>query len=138
IITPPVLTLLVKHRLPHHKAAKINFFHFGRDIFLADPFGLLVRERVWPVLITLSKIGLNDMPDFTTYLPSPLDPTYPVQCLGLLLLLDHCPRLLFRGIDHRWTCAYFNQISQRVAESWYNLPREMRPDTWERCDKRGW
>ncbi|KAK3983817.1 hypothetical protein QBC44DRAFT_338031 [Cladorrhinum sp. PSN332] len=132
ILTPRLLALLVKHRLPYHKASPINFSHFGRDIFLADPFGPLVRERVWPVLIALSKIGLDDMPDLTTYLPPPLDPTYPIQCLGLLLLLDNCPRLLFRGIDHRWTYAYFNEISQRVAEAWYNLPRGLRPDTWER------
>ncbi|KAK4170039.1 hypothetical protein QBC43DRAFT_307045 [Cladorrhinum sp. PSN259] len=132
VLTPHLLALLVKDRLPYDESLPINFSHFGRDIFLTDPFGPLVREKVWPVLISLSKIGLEKMPDLTTFLPSPLDPEYPIQCLGLLLLLDHCPRLLFRGIDHRWTYAYFSELSQRVAESWYSLPRGLRPDTWER------
>lgn len=132
ILTPHLLSFLVKHRLPYHKASPIDFSRFGREIFLVDQFSPLVREKVWPVLLTLSKIGLEHMPDLTGYLPSPLDPTYPIQCLGLLLLLDNCPRLLCKAIDHRWTYGYFSHLSEQVARTWYALPQELRPDSWER------
>ncbi|KAK3370840.1 hypothetical protein B0T24DRAFT_627175 [Lasiosphaeria ovina] len=132
LLTPTLFALLVKARLPYHKRETIDFSRFGRDIFLEDHFGPLVRDRVWPALIALSKIGLDHMPDLSSYLPLPTEPEYPEQCLGLQLLLDNCPRLLFRGVDQRWTYAYFNHVSERVARVWHSLPTTERPDQWER------
>lgn len=137
VLTPELFALLVNARLPYNKKGPINFSDFGRDIFLEDHFSPLVKNKVWPILIALSKIGLDHMPDLSLYLPPLTDPTYPEQCLGLLLLLDHCPRLLFRGIDQRWTYAYFSQVSQRVAKVWHSLPRPQRPDHWERWQESG-
>jgi uncharacterized protein (DUF924 family) len=118
--------------MPYHRKQQIEFSEFGRDIFLVDHFGPAVKDKVWPVLIALSKIGLERMPDLSTYLPPPTDPSYPEQCLGLQLLLDVCPRVLFRGIDSRWTYAYFDRIAQRLAMIWHSLPAEQQPDSWDR------
>ncbi|KAK0612522.1 hypothetical protein B0T17DRAFT_543876 [Bombardia bombarda] len=135
LLTPSLLALIVSRRLPYSPpTAPINFAHFGRDIFLTDSFGPLIRSHVWPVLIALSEIGLSRMPDLSSppYLPHPADPSYPAQCLGLQLLLDHLPRLLFRGVDHRWTYDYFNILSERLASTWLALPEHQRPDSWAR------
>lgn len=132
LLTPALFTMIVKARLPYELKSRIDFAEFGRNIFLEDHFGPVVKDRVWPVLIALSKIGLDRMPDLSAYLPSPSDSSYPEQCLGLVLVLDHCPRILFRGIDERWTYAYFAQVSQRLAKVWYALPASQRPDKWER------
>lgn len=137
LLRPSLFKLIVGVRLPYAKNAPIDFAAFGRDIFLENRFGPLVKDAVWPVLIALSNIGLDDMPDLSMYLPHPSDPMYPEQCLGLQLLLDHCPRVLFRGIDHRWTYAYFAELSQRLAETWYALPDDQRPDKWERWQSPG-
>ncbi|KAH8895786.1 hypothetical protein GQ53DRAFT_33065 [Thozetella sp. PMI_491] len=132
LLTPELLAMLVRARLPYDKFESIDFARFGREIFLVDHFGPVVERKVWPVLIALSKIGLERMPDLSRYLPPPTDPTFPEQCLGLLLLVDHCPRLLFKGVDHRYTYAYFSEISQRLATYWHELPPAQRPDSWER------
>ena len=135
LLTPALLTFIVNSRLPYGRLESIDFVEFGRNIFLEDHFGPIVKDKVWPVLIALSKIGLDSMPDLSTYLPRPGDSAYPEQCLGLQLLLDCCTRLLFRGIDERWTHAYFPQLSERLANVWYALPAEQRPDRWERWQK---
>lgn len=138
LLTPALLSHIVKCRLPYPKDTAIDFAEFGRNIFLADPFGPLVKDAVWPVLIALSKIGLDDMPDLFSFLPAPSDRSYPEQCLGLSLLLDNVPRLLFRGIDQRWTFGYFDNICQRLAEKWYSLSALERPDSWSRWQSMGY
>jgi hypothetical protein len=42
------------------------------------------------------------------------EPTFPLQCIGLLLLLDQAPRQLFSGIDDRWTYGFFDRIAQQT------------------------
>ncbi|KAM7220354.1 Bacterial protein of unknown function (DUF924) domain containing protein [Rhypophila decipiens] len=136
LLTPELFSCLVQARMPYPKYGSINFSHFGRDIFLEDPVGPQVRDKVLPALVALSKIGLEHMPDLTTaYLPPPTDDAFPEQCLGLLLLLDHFPRLLLRGMDARWTYAYFGVISLDVARKWISLPADQRPDSWERWQR---
>ena len=137
LLTPGLFDSLVKARLPYGKQDSIDFSELGRDIFLEDPFGPVIKEEVWPVLIELSKVGLDDIPDLSAFLPHPDGPSYPEQCLGLQLLLDHCPRLLFRGIDQRWTYDYFNKLSERLGRTWLTLPPAQRPDSWERWHNAG-
>ncbi|KAK4202033.1 hypothetical protein QBC40DRAFT_347389 [Triangularia verruculosa] len=133
LLTPSLFTLITSSRFPYSKKVPINFSHFGRDIFLADPFSPLVRDAVWPALLALSKYTLDQLPDLhDRYLPHPTDHSYPEQCLGLLLLLDNLPRLLFKGIDARWTFDFFDRLAQRVVHSWIGLPKQLRPDSRER------
>ncbi|KAK0666397.1 hypothetical protein QBC41DRAFT_398082 [Cercophora samala] len=133
LLTPTLFTHLTTSRLPYTRNTPINFSHFGRDIFLADPFSPLVKDAAWPALLAISKYPLEKLPDLhERYLPSPSDDSYPEQCLGLLLLLDNLPRLLFKGIDARWTFDFFDHIAQRVVHSCIGLPEELRPDSWGR------
>jgi len=136
LLSPSLLWFIVEKRLPYSKTDPIDFAEFGRSIFLeAGNFSSLVRDSVWPVLTALSNIGLDNMPDLSRCLPPPSDPSYPEQCLGLQLLLDHCPRMLLRGVDQRWTHAYFGLVSQRLARTWHALPPHERPDSWARWRK---
>jgi uncharacterized protein (DUF924 family) len=135
LLTPELFTTIVKARLPYDRHASIEFAEFGRHIFLEDHFGPVVQEKAWRALLALSKAGLDHIPDPSVFLPRPTDDSYPEQCLGLILLLDHCPRLLFAGIDERWTYSYFLPLSERLAQTWYALPAEQRPDSWERWRK---
>ncbi|KAH8896386.1 hypothetical protein GQ53DRAFT_852573 [Thozetella sp. PMI_491] len=132
VLTPGLFLLIVHTRLPYPKRDPIDFAKFGQAIFLEDDFSPIVEDKVWPALLLLSKVGLDNMPDLSEYLPPPTDPSYPEQCLGLELLLDHCPRLMFVGVDERWTYGYFSQVSKRLANKWYALPEAQRPDSWER------
>ncbi len=134
-LTHSLFKLLVKTRLPYPKADPIDCVEFGRSIFVEDNFSHLVKDKVWPVLLALSKFGLNDMPDLSRYLPEPSDSSFPEQCLGLQLLLDFCPRILFSGVDSRWTYAYFDIVSQRLARMWRALPVSQQPGSWVRWQK---
>ncbi|KAK4174395.1 hypothetical protein QBC36DRAFT_333742 [Triangularia setosa] len=132
LLSPTLFTHLTTSRLPYPKQAPINFSNFGRDIFLADPFSALVKESAWPALLAISRYPLDKLPDLhERYLPAPSDHNYLEQCLGLLLLLDNLPRLLFKGIDARWTSAFFDYIAQTVVHSLIGLPEERRPDSWD-------
>lgn len=132
LLTPALFSLIVGARIPYSKTGPIDFAQLGREIFLVDKFGPVVRDCAWPALLALSRIGPDRLPDLTRYLPPPEDPTYPEQCLGLQLLLDHCPRLLFRGVDERWTYGYFSAASQQLGRAWLALPPALRPDAWGR------
>ncbi len=64
-LNPTLFKLLVEARLPYPKQGSIDFAKFGRAIFIDDDFGPVVRDKVWPALIALSKIGLDYMPDLS-------------------------------------------------------------------------
>ncbi|KAK3313982.1 hypothetical protein B0H66DRAFT_643444 [Apodospora peruviana] len=137
VLTPDLLSFLVSLRLPYAIDARINFSNLGHDIFLVDTVGGPSESRVLPVLIALSKIGLDRMPDLTTYLPPPADPSYPEQSLGLQLLLDQYTRVLLQGIDRCWTVGCFDKLSRRLAATWLALPPDQRPDSWRRWQAAG-
>ncbi|KAB5577472.1 hypothetical protein GE09DRAFT_1085897 [Coniochaeta sp. 2T2.1] len=135
LLTPSFLTEIVRARLPYDKHASIDLKDFGRNIFLVDPISPEIKSKVWRVLIALSKIGVDQLPDLTTYLPPLSDPSYLEQWTGLILLVDHFPRLLFRGIDERWTYGYFRPISYALCEVWRVIPESDRPDSWDNAKK---
>nr|CDP29047.1 Putative protein of unknown function [Podospora anserina S mat+] len=132
LLTPELFSHLVTNRLPYPPQSPINFSHFANTIFLTDPYSPLVSPRAWPALLALSQHPLSSIPDLATFLPPPSSPSYPTQTLGLLLLLDHIPRLLFRGIDQRYTYSFFSHLSQSLALSWHSLPSHLRPDSYAR------
>jgi uncharacterized protein (DUF924 family) len=131
LLTPSLLRFIIKTRLPYSRTGPIDFF--GRSIFIeGGKFGPLVRDQVWPVLIALSEIDLENMPDLCQYLPPPTDPSYLEQYLRVLLLVDHCPRSHFRGANKRWIRGCFSPLSQHLARTSHSLPPEQRPDSWAR------
>ncbi|KAK8845642.1 hypothetical protein IAR55_006358 [Kwoniella newhampshirensis] len=86
----------------------------------------------------ISEIGLDDMPDLTQYLCPPMQYDFPIQSLGLLLLLDQAPRFLCQGRDARWTSSYFDVIALRTITKLLSLPWSLRPDNLERWTSLGY
>ncbi|KIK69287.1 hypothetical protein GYMLUDRAFT_35356 [Collybiopsis luxurians FD-317 M1] len=56
------------------------------------------------------------IPDFTQYLPSADSSHYPDSVLALILLLDQAPRILYEGLDTRWTNDYFDIASIQLVK----------------------
>lgn len=128
ILTPSLFQSLAESGIPFSKTEPLDFNEVGRHIFMGEP---PTPDPAWPALKILSEIGLDNMPDMMEFLPPPTSPKFPIQCLGLQMLLDQGPRRL-KGVDGRWTNSYFDPVSHKLARSWYSLPPEQRPDTWTR------
>ncbi len=135
ILNPSLFQFALEASIPFSRTDPLDFNEVGRDMFTDK--ARTFRDRVQPVLQTLSKIGLDNMPDMMQFLPPPSSPEFPAQCLGLQLLLDEIPRVLYsyKSIDGRWTNSYFDVISYKLARTWVSLPPEQRPDAWARWRK---
>ncbi|KAJ6482569.1 hypothetical protein C8R45DRAFT_305074 [Mycena sanguinolenta] len=131
ILTADLFHFMVDCRIPFSKTEPLDFVQVGQQ-FMSDDYGPKFHERVWPVLKTLSKIGLDNMPDMMDFLPPPTDPDFATQCLGLQLILDQAPRALCssKSTDGRYVNSYFDLISQRLVDTWLALPAHLRPDSW--------
>ncbi|KXX74373.1 hypothetical protein MMYC01_209541 [Madurella mycetomatis] len=132
LLSPGLFHLLVDTAIPYSTKEPIDFALAGRNFFWGEKLSDKVIEQVRPFLLTLSKLGLENVPDLTTFLPPPSDPDFPRQALGLQLLLDQMPRRLCKGIHTRWTNAYFDVISLRYAQALDALPGDQKPHSWAR------
>ncbi|GAB1316043.1 hypothetical protein MFIFM68171_06253 [Madurella fahalii] len=132
LLTPALFHLLVDTVIPYSTKDPIDFARVGRDFSWGEGLPGKVIEQVRPVLLTLSELGLENVPDLTTFLPPLSDPDFPRQALGLQLLLDQMPRRLCRGIDTRWTNAYFDVINLRYTQALDALPAAQKPHSWAR------
>ncbi|RFU26061.1 hypothetical protein B7463_g10266, partial [Scytalidium lignicola] len=56
------------------------------------------------------------------FLPPPESKLFPEQALGLQLLIDQAPRLLFQGVNSRWVGGYFDIISLDLAKRFASMP----------------
>ncbi|KAK7052052.1 hypothetical protein R3P38DRAFT_2858276 [Favolaschia claudopus] len=132
ILNAELFHFMVEARIPFSKREPIDFTQASRD-FMSLAFKDKIQQRVWPVLLTLSQVGLNNMPDMMEFLPSQSDPDFALQCLGLQLVIDQAPRALcsMSSTDGRYVNSYFDIVSHRLAESWLALPTQRRPDSWE-------
>ncbi|WYZ45717.1 hypothetical protein EsH8_VIII_001033 [Colletotrichum jinshuiense] len=130
-LTPEFLASIVQARLPPNKGEQHNL----SDVWTSKSPALdseETRSQFWSALVALSKIPLPEMPDLMSFLPPPSDPDFPEQCLGLTLLVDQGPRLFCRGLDARWADVFFGAIARQLAHSWFALPADQRPDSWDR------
>ncbi|KAJ7224060.1 hypothetical protein GGX14DRAFT_648248 [Mycena pura] len=129
ILTAELFHFMVDCRIPFSKTEPIDFV--SRN-FMSPDFKDKCQERAWPVLLALSRIGLENMPDMMDFLPPPTDPDFPIQCLGLQLILDQAPRALCTtaSTDGRYVNSYFDLIAQRLVGTWLALPAAQRPDSW--------
>ncbi|KAK3311716.1 uncharacterized protein B0T15DRAFT_83518 [Chaetomium strumarium] len=135
LITPALLNLVVDTVIPFSPTEPLDFAIIAGNLLGAGPpLASDVVQAVWPILVSLSKLGLGNIPDLTTFLPPSSDPQFPRQALGLQLLVDQMPRRLCKGIDARWTNAYFDVISLRYAQTLDALPVEVaeKPASWGR------
>ncbi|KAF7369285.1 hypothetical protein MVEN_00256300 [Mycena venus] len=131
ILTADLFHFMVECRIPFSKAEPLDFVEVGRD-FMSGDFADRCQERAWLALLALSRVGLENIPDMMDFLPPPADPDFPVQCLGLQLVLDQAPRSLcsVNSTDGRYVNSYFDPIAQRLVDTWVSLPAKQRPDSW--------
>ncbi|KAK1756502.1 hypothetical protein QBC47DRAFT_380071 [Echria macrotheca] len=133
LITPELLDLVVDTIIPFSKSEPLDFAKIRREFGTPlDGWPQGVTEKLWPVLVALSKIDLSSTTDMTTFLPAPSDASFPHKALGLQMLIDQMPRRLCRGIHSRWTNMHFDVISLRLAEWLLTLPPDQQPHTWAR------
>lgn len=135
LLTPNLYQVLLDKWFPFPKKEPIDFghaidFYFNNLDTTPDPG---FRQRVWPTLKAISELALDDVPDMMSFLPSPQDPDFPRQALGLQLVLDQAPRLLFKGINQRWTDGFFGPISIKFSRQLQRLPAKLNPTLWTRC-----
>ncbi|KAH8896872.1 hypothetical protein GQ53DRAFT_743398 [Thozetella sp. PMI_491] len=133
LITPELLHFVLDAHAPFSTTEPLDFGEVGRHFFRSPPDLGPLRDRVWPVLLALSKIGLDEVPNLIEFLPPPSDPDFPPQAMGLQFLIDQGPRAFCQeGIDGRWTNAYFDVINLRYAKALDALPEAEKPQTWAR------
>jgi uncharacterized protein (DUF924 family) len=129
IITPSLLKHMCRARVPwprtHHLSGKEWVAEFFSD---DDSRFKNAAEEAWPALKALSRrYGPHKIPDMTEFLPPPGNPLFPEQALGMHVLLDQAPRVLFRGsIDGRWT-SWFDEVARHMYARFYSLPERLRP-----------
>jgi hypothetical protein len=134
LLTPELFKYMVDEWIPFSKSEPIDFgkaigtIWFEREVDLS-----ILRRKLWPALKALSLVGLDNIPDFLSFLPPPEDAEFPVHALGLLLIVDQGPRALFEGVDVRWTYAHFGEFSTaylgQLAE---RVPADAHPASWAR------
>lgn len=134
LITPSLLVSLIKARIPAPLTGPLDAAEVARLTFLSNTFQPAIQESTWPVLLALSRVGIDALTPayLATFLPSPESADFPQQCLGMQLLLDQAPRYLCKGVDARWRGAYFDVVSRRFAGWRVSLPETLRPDTLQR------
>lgn len=129
IITPSLLRQLAHARLPWPQTEHIPGTALMTELLTA-PTLQHTAHLAWPALLSISRTyGPDTIPDLTPLLPRPDAPAFPNQALGMHVLLDQCPRLLFRGPDARWT-SYFDRVVRALYAFLYGLPPHLRP--WAR------
>jgi uncharacterized protein (DUF924 family) len=128
ILTPSLFHATLKNRLPWPRKNSLDFSAVAAYLFGNEPDSLEDFHRIcYPALKYLSTMGISNVPDLMQFLPAPGAKEFPEQALGLQLLLDQGPRALFKGIDQRYTNAYFDVISLKYAKQLHALPEGLRP-----------
>ncbi|KAI3396512.1 hypothetical protein diail_12132 [Diaporthe ilicicola] len=133
VITPLLLRQMSRARVPWPRTHRISGRELVTEFFSDDSRFSTAAKGAWPALRALSHAhGPGAIPDMTGFLPSPEDPEFPEQAFGIHVLLDQAPRVLFKGIDGRWT-SWFDKTARKLYEYFYGLPERLRPwarDAW--------
>lgn len=133
IITPLLLEQMWRARVPWPSTHHISGKELVTEFFSDDSRFSTAVQDAWPALKALSHAyGPGTIPDMTGFLPSPEDPGFPEQAFGMHVLLDQAPRVLFKGIDGRWT-SWFDKVARSLYDYYYSLPERLTPwaaDAW--------
>ena len=118
LLTPSILYGVLKNRLPWPMDKPLDWKEVHTYIFQAEdcPQQEQLREICWPTLQAISKLGVDNVPDMMQFLPSLESKDFPVQALGLQLLLDQVRQ-----------CSPFNPQSERGRRSRDNCLRARLP-----------
>ncbi|KAJ0120954.1 hypothetical protein J7T55_015693 [Diaporthe amygdali] len=129
IITSAFLRQMCLARVPWPSTHHISGKELVTEFFSDDYRFLTAAKAAWPVLKAITQAyGPNTIPDMTYFLPSPEVHEFPEQAFGMHVLLDQAPRVLFKGIDGRWT-SWFDKIAGKLYKYYYGLPEHQRPWT---------
>lgn len=127
IITPLLLKQMWRARVPWPATHHISGKELVTEFFFDDSRFTTAVQGAWPALKALSHAyGPDTVPDMTGFLSSPEDPAFPEQAFGMHVLLDQAPRVLFKGIDGRWT-SWFDKVARKLYEYYYSLPELLMP-----------
>ncbi|KAH6645252.1 hypothetical protein BKA67DRAFT_584639 [Truncatella angustata] len=133
LLTPELFRFLVDEWIPFSRTDPIEFAEaIAASLFRRRADTATIKQKTWPALKALSLLGLDHVPDLFAFLPPPEDPDFPTQALGLLLVFDQAPRTLLKGVDVRWTYAYFGEISIKFLQQLQTLPSQLHPAGWNR------
>ncbi|KAL1600815.1 hypothetical protein SLS60_007203 [Paraconiothyrium brasiliense] len=136
LITPSLLDSLFTLEIPWPKESPPTATQWSTQTASTATY----KTLCWDVLLALSKIPLFDAQnlDFLTLLPSPDDPSFPTQALGLLILLDQAPRHLCTNLHERWRNAFFDPLALSYSLALRALPPPHHIHTFPRWEKQGW
>lgn len=56
-----------------------------------------------PAMKALNPLGIDEVPNLVRFLPPLGTPEFPLQALGLQLVLDQAIRALLEGVETKWT-----------------------------------
>jgi uncharacterized protein (DUF924 family) len=136
LVTPQLLTSLfaLEHPWPKSTTPTAAEWSAPRDSTAA------YRSLAWPVLLALSKLPLPDARklDFFELLPSPSDPEFLPQAVGMLVLLDQAPRHICTNQHERWRNAFFDELALGFALALRKLPDAMCIHEFARWQATGW
>lgn len=131
IITPSLLKQLGHARCPWPKTGPISGDAIMAEFVLDDLDFNSHAASAWPALLALSQAyGPSTIPDVTSFLPPPTSDAFAEQALGMHVLLDQCPRVLFKGVHGRWT-SWFDKVVRELYAFFNGLPEPQRP--WTRA-----
>lgn len=125
------------------------YFTWADDSGLPNATSLLnllsndVAAELKPLCFTtalspLSKLPFAELPPLLPYLPDPATPEFPIQALGLHLLLDQAPRQLYSGNDAGLTFGHFGELTLRFARELAALPESVQPQRVQRWQELGY
>lgn len=134
VITPQLLRRIVDMSIPWSQTQTLDWKVVTPQIFSPPPGSDTALEQdTWNALLVLSEFRTRPaLPILVELLPVVSDPDYPRQALGLQILVDQCPRRQCKGIDGRWTNAYFDLLSNQLAVTLNEMPEFERPSGWAR------
>ncbi|ESK86524.1 hypothetical protein Moror_9844 [Moniliophthora roreri MCA 2997] len=55
------------------------------------------------------------IPNLREYLPDPKVPQFPEHTLALVWLLDQAPRIIYKGLDMRYTSTLFDELAKTLV-----------------------
>ncbi|EOO03861.1 hypothetical protein UCRPA7_626 [Phaeoacremonium minimum UCRPA7] len=117
---------MVDGRFPWPRTEPVSHRSMLEEFFGTDENFTKAARVAWPALKALSNIGPDVIPDLTKVLPPPDDKAYPEQAIGLHVLIDQAPRVLFHGIDARWV-SYFDKVVEELFDTQSKLPKKLQP-----------
>jgi hypothetical protein len=134
IITPQLLRRIVDTWIPWSRTEPLDWKVVTGQIFSPPPSSdTTLDQDTRNALLVLSEFRTQSaLPSLFELLPFASDPDFPIQALGLQMLVDQCPRRQCKGIDGRWTNAYFDLVSNQLAVALNEMPEPQRPSGWAR------